>query len=164
MPMRNTLPCPPPAYRTTASHDDLRQRLFCYGTLQLPAVMEAVIGRRLRGGRAVLAGYGAFQVRCAEYPGLLRLPGQTAWGVLYDDLSLVELGALDRFEGAQYERRAHAVQRIDGRRVQAWVYMIAAGHYGQLTTVPWYLGRFRRSAYQRFMKRFVENRGFLYEP
>ena len=112
----------------------------------------------------MLAGYGAFQVRRAEYPGLLRFPGQTAWGVLYDDLSLAELGILDRFEGGQYERRAHAVQRIDGRRVQAWVYMVAIGHYGQLTAVPWQLERFRRSAYQRFMKRFVQNRRFLYEP
>ena len=60
--MLNTPPCALPARRTTAPHDDLGQRLFCYGTLQLPAVMEAVIERRLRGVRAVLAGYGAFQM------------------------------------------------------------------------------------------------------
>ena len=150
--------------QTPAPQTSLRQPLFCYGTLQLPAVLEAVIGRRLQGVRAALAGYGVFRIRRAEYPGLLRLPGQIAWGLLYDDLSPAELGILDRFEGVQYERRAQAVQRIDGRRVQAWVYMVAAGRRRQLTAVPWRLQRFRRSAYRRFMKRFVTDRRFLYEP
>ena len=150
--------------RATTSHDGLRRRLFCYGTLQLPTVLEAVIGRRLQGVRAALAGYGAFRIHRAEYPGLLRLPGQTAWGMLYDGLSLPELDVLDRFEGALYERRAYPVQRIDGRRVQAWVYMVAAGRHGQLTAAPWHLQRFRRSVYRRFMKRFVTDRRFLYDP
>ena len=149
--------------QTIAAQAGLRQRLFCYGTLQLPAVLEAVIGRRLQGVRAALAGYGAFRIRRAEYPGLLRRPGQTAWGLLYDDLSPAELGILDRFEGDQYERQTQSVQRVDGRRVQAWVYMVAAGQRGQLTAIPWQLEHFRRSVYPRFMKRFVRDRRFLYE-
>ena len=150
MSMPNRMPRTNTDNQTPMAETGLRQRLFCYGTLQLPAVLDAVIGRRLQGVRSALAGYGTFRIRRAEYPGLLRRPGQTAWGLLYDDLSPLELGILDRFEGNQYERRAQAVQRVDGRRVQAWVYMVAARRHGQLTAVPWQLEHFRRSVYPRF--------------
>jgi gamma-glutamylcyclotransferase (GGCT)/AIG2-like uncharacterized protein YtfP len=151
-----------PADRTTLPRDGLPRRLFCYGTLQLPTVLEAVIGRRLRGERAMLSGYGAFQVHRAEYPGLLRLPGHTTHGVLYHDLTPLELDVLDRFEGALYQRRQQPVRLANGRRVKAWVYRVAAGRRQQLTTVPWHLERFRRSTYPRFMQRFVKDRRDLY--
>ena len=160
--MPDTMPCTRPAPRAAVPQDAQYQRLFCYGTLQLPTVLEAVIGRRLRGMRSALTGYAAFQVHRAEYPGLLRFPGQSTWGLLYEDLTWPELGVLDRFEGNQYQRRRLAVRRVDGRRVQAWVYMLAAGRHRQLASVPWHLGRFRRSAYRRFMQRFVRDRRSFY--
>lgn len=160
--MPDTKPCTSPVTRPAASQAAWRRRLFCYGTLQLPTVLEAVIGRRLRGMRAALTGYGAFEVRRAEYPGLLRLPGQTTWGLLYENLSRPELNVLDRFEGDLYQRRHLVVRRVDGRRVQAWVYMPAAGRQRELTAIPWHLDRFRRSAYPRFMQRFVRDRRSSY--
>jgi gamma-glutamylcyclotransferase (GGCT)/AIG2-like uncharacterized protein YtfP len=162
MPMPNLQPCAISDHRTHTPQTGLRQRLFCYGTLQLTAVLESVIGRRLRGLRAALTEYGAFQVRNAEYPGLLHLPGQITWGLLYENLSPPELDVLDRFEGHLYRRRHQIIRRIDGRRVQAWVYMLATGRHRQLTAVPWQLERFRRSSYGRFMQRFVRDRRFLY--
>jgi gamma-glutamylcyclotransferase (GGCT)/AIG2-like uncharacterized protein YtfP len=153
-----------PADRTPLPHDGLPHRLFCYGTLQLPTVLEAVIGRRLRGKRALLSGYGAFLVHRAEYPGLLRLAGHITQGVLYHDLTPLELDVLDRFEGALYQRRLQPVRLANGRRVQAWVYLFAARRRQQLTSVPWQLERFRRSTYPRFMQRFVKDRRDLYGP
>ena len=38
--------------RTPLIDGNTPQRLFCYGTLQLPAVLKAVIGRPLQGVRA----------------------------------------------------------------------------------------------------------------
>jgi len=160
--MPATIPLPMLGSRTTAPRAGGNQRLFCYGTLQLPTVLEAVIERRLRGMRAALTGYGAFWVRRAEYPGLRRLPGRTAWGLLYQELSWPELDVLDRFEGHLYQRRHLVVRRVDGRRIQAWVYMPAAGRHRQLTAIPWNLNRFRRSAYPRFMQRFVRDRRSFY--
>jgi len=137
-------------------------RLFCYGTLQIPAVLEAVIGHRLRGLRAVLPGYAACQVRRAEYPGLLRSPGNKTIGRLYNNVTPIELKVLDRFEGRLYRRRHQIVFKENGRRIQAWVYMVAPGREKQVTTKPWYLDRFLRTEYHRFMRRFVLDRRLLY--
>ena len=103
------------------------QRLFCYGTLQIPAVLEAVIGRPLEGGRARLSGFAAFRVRGEVYPGIARAAGGTTPGRLYRDVSPSELAVLDRFEGALYRRTGRVVTTPDGRRIRAWVYLVAAG-------------------------------------
>jgi len=143
-------------------HPKFYHRLFCYGTLQIPAVLEAVIGHRLRGIRAVLPGYAACQIRRAEYPGLLRAPGKKASGRLYTNVTPMELKVLDRFEGRLYRRQHRIVIKDNGRRIQAWVYMVTPGRQKQVTTRPWHLDRFMRTEYHRFMRRFVLDRRVLY--
>jgi gamma-glutamylcyclotransferase (GGCT)/AIG2-like uncharacterized protein YtfP len=143
-------------------HPESYHRLFCYGTLQIPEVLEAVIGHPLRGIRAVLPGYAAYQVRRAEYPGLVRSPGNKTSGRLYRDVSLMELNVLDRFEGRLYRRQPHIILKNSGQRIQAWVYMVAPGRQKQVTAKPWHLDRFLRTGYQRFMRRFVMDRRVLY--
>lgn len=137
-------------------------RLFCYGTLQIPAVLEAVIGHRLQGIRAVLPGYAAFQIRQAEYPGLVRSPGNKTSGRLYSDVTPLELDVLDRFEGRLYRRRHQILLKDNGQRIQAWVYMVAPGRQKQVTARPWHLDRFMRTEYHRFMRRFVLDRRVLF--
>ena len=158
----------PPAHMTTATTPTANPApchgLFCFGTLQIPTVLEAVIGRRLQGARAFLHGYIALQVCGAEYPGLHRAPGQKTPGRLYRDVTPQELDVLDRFEGPLYRRRYQFVSKNNGQRTQAWTYMMAAGRQNQLTKTPWHLDRFMRTEYPRFMRRFVRNRRFLYEP
>lgn len=139
-------------------------RLFCYGTLQIPGVLEAVIGHRLRGIHAVLPGYAAYQVRRAEYPGLLRSPGNKTSGRLYRHVTPEELDVLDRFEGTLYHRRYQVVVNDSGRRIQAWVYMVAPGRQKQVSARPWNLERFMRTDYKRFMRRFVQDRRILFAP
>lgn len=163
-PLHASETCAMVSFRTPPNDGQTLQRLFCYGTLQLPAVVQAVIGRPLQGLRAALPGYGAFHVLRAEYPGLQRSRGLTTRGVLYRDVTPAELAVLDLFEGALYRRRRQIVRTENGQRVQAWTYMVAAGHHRQLTAVPWRLERFMRSQYPRFMRRFVVDRRAHYAP
>jgi gamma-glutamylcyclotransferase (GGCT)/AIG2-like uncharacterized protein YtfP len=151
------------AERLTAMHDKPRHRLFCYGTLQLPTVLEAVIGRRLQGCRAFLVDHGAFRVHQAEYPGLRRSPGRQTWGILYGDVTGGELDVLDRFEGPLYRRQPQVVSKCGGQRVRAWVYKVAPGRNPRVSSTPWHLHRFMRGGYRRFMKRFVIDRRTFYE-
>ena len=142
----------------------MRHHLFCYGTLQIPAVIQAVIGRRFKGRSAELPGYAAFQVRQAEYPGLCRAPGRSAPGQLYFDLTPGELAILDRFEGRLYRRRWLAVRMRDGRRRGAWVYVVQPARRRHLVRSPWDLREFRQRRYRRFMRRFVQNRRAVFAP
>jgi len=164
IPLNPTPPNPMTTAMTPTAKPSPYHNLFCFGTLQIPAVLEAVIGRRLQDVRAFLPGYIALQVCGAEYPGLHRAPGRKTPGRLYRDVTPEELDVLDRFEGPLYRRRYQFVSKNNGQRTRAWIYLMAAGRQNQLTQTPWHLDRFMRTEYPRFMRRFVRNRRFLFEP
>ena len=138
--------------------------LFCYGTLQIPAVIEAVVGRRFKGQAAALPGYAAFEVRGAEYPGIRTVPEHTTHGQVYYGLTLGELSILDRFEGPLYQRRRLVVHTRDGRRRGVWAYVVKPARYQQLTTALWCPRNFRQRLFRRFMQRFVVDRRDVFDP
>ena len=140
-----------------------RSDLFCYGTLQIPAVMLAVIGRHPRGQPAEVRGYGAFEVRRAEYPGLRPTPRQITGGRVYFGLTATELAVLDRFEGQLYRRGRLTVLTGDGRRRGAWVYVVKPSRRQCLTPRRWSLREFRRRRYRRSMQRFVHDRRAVFD-
>ena len=140
------------------------QNLFCYGTLQIPVVIEAVIGRRFQGRKAELDGFTAFEVRRAEYPGIRPTPHRTTRGKIYFGLTPGELVILDRFEGLLYQRRRLVVRTRDGRRRGVWTYVVKPGRYQRLTATLWRQRDFRRRRFRRFMQRFVVDRRNVFAP
>ncbi len=138
--------------------------LFCYGTLQIPEVIQTVIGRHPRGCPAEIRGYGAFQVRQAEYPGLRPARGRITGGRVYFGLTPTELAILDRFEGSLYRRCRLAIRTCDGRRRDAWVYVVKPARQRCLAPRIWSRRDFRRRCYRRFMQRFVDARRPVFAP
>ena len=92
--------------------------LFAYGTLMWPEVLQAIIGRRIEGEPAVLKGYQRLRVKGAHYPVIVPSAEHAVEGKLYVGLSKRELGALDAFEGEEYDRNT---VRVGGMRAQAYV-------------------------------------------
>jgi gamma-glutamylcyclotransferase (GGCT)/AIG2-like uncharacterized protein YtfP len=142
----------------------LRHDLFCYGSLQIPAVMQAVVGRCFQGRTAELPGYAAFRVRHADFPGLARAPGQAVPGQIYFDLPPAALTILDRFEGRLYMRRRLTVHTRDGRRRGAWAYVIKPDRKTRLTAIPWKRRTFMQRHFRHFMQRFVQDRRPVFDP
>ena len=136
----------------------MSHRLFCYGTLQVPEVMESVVGRRPAGKPARLPGYSVFRMREAEYPGIVPDPEGEASGLAYEDIADVELAVLDRFEGPQYRRREVRLAEADGRTATAWVYAIRESRRDEATDEPWRLEDFLANGLSAFMDRFVRGR------
>lgn len=132
--------------------------LFCYGTLQVPDVVQAVLGRIPAGTPARLPGYARFRVNAAGYPGIVRRPAAETPGTLYADISEEDVAILDRFEGELYSRRSLRVVPEDGRRLDAWAYVIAAGQEQRLSSEAWSLARFLESGLDQFMHSYVEER------
>jgi gamma-glutamylcyclotransferase (GGCT)/AIG2-like uncharacterized protein YtfP len=132
--------------------------LFCYGTLQVPAVMQAVTGRVHKRIPARLPGYARFCVKDADYPGIVPSKTHETNGILYDDISAPELAILDRFEGDLYTRTMVKVVLEDSTSTDAWTYVIAEGQEGRLTGKPWSLDRFLESGLDRFIRNYVEDR------
>ena len=71
--------------------------LFAYGTLQLPDVLQAVVGQRWRGEPALLVGYGRYRLRGKPYPAIIAEPAGNVAGLLYGGLGPGELALLDSY-------------------------------------------------------------------
>jgi gamma-glutamylcyclotransferase (GGCT)/AIG2-like uncharacterized protein YtfP len=111
--------------------------LFAYGTLMLPAVMEAVTGRRFPGRAAVLRGFARHRLRGRLYPAAVEAPGALLQGRLYEGIDPATLARLDRFEGPLYERRRVTVEPAPGAGVEAELYVLAASWRAELIPEPW---------------------------
>jgi len=127
--------------------------LFCYGSLEFAQVMHAVTGREFAAEPAALDGFARYRVRDGEYPGLVPEPGARTEGTLYRGLDAASSAALDRFEGAFYERLTLEVELRDGRREAAQVYVVKAGQRAALSGEPWDKARFGRKHLEAFVSR-----------
>ncbi|MFH2132996.1 MAG: gamma-glutamylcyclotransferase family protein [bacterium] len=136
--------------------------LFCYGSLQLPAVMKIVTGREFTGQPAWLKDFAMFRMKQAEYPGIIPRSGDTVGGILYRNLTKQDLRSLDAFEGEQYDRRQVIVSLEGDLRQTAWVYVVREERQNELTDETWTLSQFMANDYEQFMTRFVLGRRDLF--
>jgi gamma-glutamylcyclotransferase (GGCT)/AIG2-like uncharacterized protein YtfP len=127
--------------------------LFCYGSLEFAEVMREVTGRSFAAEPATLEGFARYRVRDADYPGLVPEPGAQTSGTLYRALDAASLAALDRFEGALYERRTLDVRTGDGGRAAAQVYVVREAHRHTLSREPWDKQTFARESLSGFVRR-----------
>ncbi|MDN6859214.1 gamma-glutamylcyclotransferase [Pseudomonas sp. CAN2814] len=107
----------------------MTDRLFVYGTLGPGRPNEHVLARiggtwleaQLK-GELIQAGWGAGM----GFPGLvIDADGEIIRGHVFQSEHLAEhWDALDRFEGAEYQRVLTAVTLVDGQQVQAYVYAL----------------------------------------
>lgn len=135
-------------------------RLFTYGTLMLPEVMELVGGATLRGEPARLGGFRCRALRGAVYPGLVPETAAVTRGVLWSGLDERVLARVDRFEGELYERRSTSVEREVGAACEAWVYVLRPEGCGLLLDAAWDEVDFRArhlAAYLRGCRTFARD-------
>jgi gamma-glutamylcyclotransferase (GGCT)/AIG2-like uncharacterized protein YtfP len=132
--------------------------VFTYGSLQFPRVLAAVIGRVPPREPAVLEGFARYRVRGASYPGIVAEPGARTEGTVWRGLDLDALAALDRFEGALYERRALPVRTRAGFVVRAHVYVVPEARREVLGPEPWDPVRFEREHLAAFVRSYRPRR------
>jgi gamma-glutamylcyclotransferase (GGCT)/AIG2-like uncharacterized protein YtfP len=126
--------------------------LFCYGSLEFPAVMRAVTGRSFPHERARLDGWVRLRIRGADYPGIRPRAGASTPGTLWRDLDADSLARLDRFETALYERLVLPVRTASGESLDAQVYAIRSEHRRELSNQPWDRARFARESLAAFVR------------
>jgi gamma-glutamylcyclotransferase (GGCT)/AIG2-like uncharacterized protein YtfP len=118
-------------------------RLFAYGTLMLPEVMELIAGRRAAAQPAVLPGHRRRLLRGAVYPVLLPAAGESVAGVLWEGLDDAALGRIDRFEDAIYERIRRRVVLAGGEERESFVYRLRPEHHALAAEEAWDEADFR---------------------
>ncbi len=128
-------------------------RLFCYGTLQFPEIMERVCGLHASGVPAMLDNHDCFTVRGEVYPGIVPRSGAQTPGMVYSGLGMAQLQKLDAFESDCYERRRVMVCDVRERSLEAWVYVMREGLDGLLSDERWNRELFRRIYLKGFLQR-----------
>lgn len=138
-----------------ASHWGSPDRLFCYGTLCLPEIMQSVCGSGTRpdGRAASLQGYACYTLTGKHYPAITPVKGGKVGGVLYTGLRRVQFARLDSYEGEEYRRRRVWVN-IGVQRVPAWTYVLRPRYYYRLGHKRWSLEQFRHEQ----LKFYLANR------
>lgn len=136
------------------------RRIFSYGTLSAPEVMEALVGHRPACRPAVLAGYARYTVRGRVYPGIVAEPGARTEGVLYEGLDAESVALLDRFEGSLYERIRIRVRSDGAGDLAAQAYVVPEARRHRLAPEPWDLERF----VERHLRDYVRHCASLRRP
>jgi gamma-glutamylcyclotransferase (GGCT)/AIG2-like uncharacterized protein YtfP len=126
--------------------------LYAYGTLQVPAIFENIVGRALEGYPATLEGYACHRMRERVYPAIVRHAGGRVAGLVYAGLSSAELDRLDHYEGEFYERRVLALF-AGGARIEAHAYVLRSEHRHRLSSDTWDLDAFIRDHLASYLKR-----------
>jgi gamma-glutamylcyclotransferase (GGCT)/AIG2-like uncharacterized protein YtfP len=112
-------------------------RLFVYGTLQYPELLEQLLGRVPPHRPARLEGYARYTVRGAEYPGILLQEGAHTDGWILSGIQTSEWDRLDQYEDDLYERRLVSLDLTDGGRITAHTYIIPDRNRHALSNQPW---------------------------
>ena len=133
--------------------------LFCYGSLEFGEVMRVVTGRTFAGEPADLDGFARYRFRDASYPGLAPEPGARTEGTLFRGLDAAALAALDRFEGARYERLTLEVRTRGGGRAEAQVYVVCTAERSALSREAWDKAHFGRHELDVFLSRLQPRAG-----
>jgi gamma-glutamylcyclotransferase (GGCT)/AIG2-like uncharacterized protein YtfP len=126
--------------------------LFAYGSLQLPEVLQAVLGRTLTGVPAQLEDYRCCRLRGRSFPGVRPVAGAVCSGVLYRRVPADSWPFLDAFEDDFYRRLSLPVRVEGGGRETAEVYVVGEEYWGMMLDEPWDLGQFRERSLQRFLR------------
>ena len=132
-------------------------RLFCYGTLMFPEVMQRVTGGHYEGIVASLDDYGCYSVNGQAFPGIVGEAGAVAQGLVYAGIGDSLLRKLDRYEGDLYERVRVCVTDAEGRPLQAWTYVIPAARRGVLSRQAWDRQAFEREHLQACLHRLLSD-------
>ncbi len=119
-------------------------RVFAYGTLIFPTVIEAVLGRLPEAVPARLDGHTRLRMRGAVYPGAIARAGSSVQGRLYAGLDAAALARLDAFEGDAYERVELPVHTPAGP-ARAHVYRVRDTDRELLCDEPWDPAGFERA-------------------
>lgn len=105
--------------------------LFLYGTLRHVPLLEIVLGRgagHISLAPATLPGHGVYAVRGEAFPMILPRPGETAQGVVVQDLSDDDITRLNFYEsGFEFGLAEHEVTLPDGARLRPQIYFPAPG-------------------------------------
>ena len=131
----------------------MKDKVFVYGTLLIPAVMEAVTGKSFKSTPACLQGYARFRLKERVYPGITQVPDRSVAGCVYHGIDRHALDLIDVFEADEYRRKRLTITADDGERMSAYTYVITPSHSMLLTNQDWDIDNFVKQHLSEYLQR-----------
>lgn len=134
--------------------------VFTYGSLMCEDIMFSIVGPCERQQQASLSGYQRRPVRGETYPGITPLTGASVSGIVYSGINNDALRALDRFEGAMYQRCRVKPVLQGGLVTESYAYITRPEFAHLLENTHWDFDEFLRHGKSRFISMysgFVQN-------
>lgn len=133
--------------------------LFVYGTLLLPAVIEALIGRVPARLPATLHDYRRYRLTGKVFPAISVQPAARVDGLIYRGLDHGERLTIDAFESDIYNRQCIQARTVRGEVVTADAYVLNDDHAGLLQRAPaWSLEEFTSRSGAAYVRMCVDFR------
>lgn len=129
---------------STVSIDDpasIEDTAFVYGTLQVPAVLERVLGRVPPLRPAELRHYRRRRVSRECYPAVVPTLNETVLGSVLYELRETDWQSLDAYEGSLYTRE-HVAVAVDGQTRTVQCYVLRPEYAHLLGDEAWSLEQF----------------------
>ena len=106
-----------------------------------PQIWQRVVRGRYRCEPAIARDCARLAITGVDYPGMVARPGASVNGVLYFDVEVDDIAALDAFEGAEYRRLPLQVTTTSGATPVAQGYLYLPTR--NLSESPWRPETFR---------------------
>ncbi len=132
--------------------------LFAYGTLRLPEVIEALLGKKLESEPFQVTNFIRKTMRGQIYPGVIHSKGAIVDGSLYVGIDDYSMHVLDTFEDEVYERQLISVNSSINGIVEAKIYVVPETHVSILGENDWNIEEFRAghlASYVDMCQRFI---------
>ena len=135
--------------------DGAASRLFVYGTLMMPALLQAVCGRSFAPRPATLDAYARHRLHAQVYPAIVPNNGAAVTGLLCEGIDGPLWQRLDDWEGEFYTRRRVTVCDDTGALLDAQTYVLAGAYYHLLSSEAWSPKEFERLHLTRYLARWA---------
>lgn len=99
--------------------------------------MQAVTGQDFSYREATAQNFARYLIQDRIYPGMILAKGEMTSGRLYEGIDSRTLKILDTFEDEVYTRTLITVHTQDGKKIEAYSYIIPQEHQDILTSLSW---------------------------
>jgi gamma-glutamylcyclotransferase (GGCT)/AIG2-like uncharacterized protein YtfP len=128
--------------------------IFTYGSLMIPAVMQAVTACHFLSISASLQDYARYRVTGESYPAIVSEKGALTEGILYFHVDPGSVKRLDDFEGEWYVRIPVKIRTAAGRLLRAESYVFKEKYRNLLSSEEWDVNTFEIKHLKAFMQSY----------
>ena len=107
--------------------------LFCYGTLEIPDVIETITRKTFASAAAIAPNYARYMLKKEEYPGLVAEEGNETPGTAYFDVDDISMKKIAQYEDTCYELRTILIT-ANGTEHQALAFVVNSRAQGCRST------------------------------